>query len=312
MSERAVVVFGSMILPVLRARAYRGRSVSCALGLAVLLAACGGGGGGATATGFVSAPYCAADSCATTTAALVSNPSAAQTAVLPSLAGIAGTVTFGAGTQAPSGASLQLTVETVPGDVAALQSALRRPAAVGATSAQLYVVLRPAQTITLPAFPTFSFTLPAAIASAQLNEYVAFYDTAQGGYRALYGPARAVGGVVTFTGPSAPLVLVAGQTYAFALYGVPAAGNPVAAPSTVAFVTPGQTQTVTVSEPNYAGSFSARSSDPAIVTVTPVSGTSFTLTAGTSAGAATVVVSDAAGRATPIAVGLTLTSGAIH
>ena len=304
-------MFSSMV-SVARVRGNRGRSAPGALGLAVLLAACGGGPGAAAPAGFVSAPFCAADACATATAALVSNPSAAQTVALPAFAGIAGTVTFGAGTQAPGGASLQLAVETAPADVAALQSALRRPAAVGSTNAQLYVVLRPAQTVTLPAYPTFSFTLPAAIASADLNEYVAFYDAAQGGYRALYGPARAVGGVVTFTGPTAPLVLAAGQTYVFALYGVAAPNSPVAAPASVAFVTPGQTQTVTVSEPSYSGAFSARSSDPAIVTVTPAAGSSFTLTAGASAGAATVVVSDAAGRVTPIAVGLTITSGAIH
>ncbi len=301
------------MVSVTRARGYHKRSVPCAFGLAVLLAACGGGG--ATLPVLTPSPgpaACASASCATTTAALVSNSSAAQTVALPSLAGFGGTVVFPAGTQAPGGASLQLTLETAPADVAALQSALRRPAAVGTTNAQLYVVLRPAQTITLPAFPTFSFDLPAAAASAALDEYVAFYDGAQGGYRALYGPARAVGGVVTFTGSSAPLVLAAGQTYAFALYGLPTTGDPVAAPATVAFVTPGQTQTVTVSEPNYAGTFSARSSDPAIVTVTPAAGTSFTLTAGATAGATTVVVTDAAGRATPIAVGLTVTSGAIH
>ena len=278
------------------------------LGLALLLAACGGGGGSAVSAP-VPGPVCAAASCATASVALGSSASA-QTVALPNLAGFAGTLTLPAGATIPAGTMLQLTVQTVPGGVAALQSELRRPAAVGTTDAQLYVVLQPSQTIALPAFPSFSFTLPAA-ANAGLDEYVAFYDGAQNGYQTLYGPARAVGGVVTFTGSSAPLVLAAGQTYVFALYGVAAAG-PVAAPAAVAFVTPGQTQTVTVSEPGDAGPFGARSNDASIVTVTPASGTSFTLTAGTTAGATTVVVTDGAGRATPVAVGLTLTSGSIH
>ncbi len=302
-------MFGSMVSS-MRARGYRGRSVPCALGLALLLAACGGGGSGAPTPSFAGGSFCGTASCATSSAAVASSASA-QTVALPSLSGFAGALTFPGGTQAPSGATVQLAVETAPGDVAALQSHLRRPAAVGVTSAQLYVVLRPAQTIVLPAFPAFSFTLPAALANAGLDEYLAFYD-AQSGYRVLYGPVRAAGGVVTFGGSSAPLTLLAGQTYVFALYGVAPPSAPVASPSSVAFVAPGQTQTVTVSEPNYGGSFGARSSNAAIVTVTPVSGTSFILTAGATAGATTVVVTDGAGRATPIAVGLTVTSGSIH
>jgi hypothetical protein len=302
-------VFGWMVSS-MRAGGYRGRSVPCALGLTLLLSACGGSGSGAPSS-FVGGSFCGTASCATSSAAVASNASA-QTVALPGLSGFAGALTFPGGTQAPSGATVQLTVETVPSDVAALQSHLRRPAAVGVTSAQLYVVLRPAQTIVLPAFPAFSFTLPAALANAGLDEYLAFSDSTQGGYRVLYGPVRAAGGVVTFAGSSAPLTLVAGQTYVFALYGVTPPSAPIASPSSVAFVTPGQTQTVTVSEPNYGGSFGASSSNSAIVTVTPVSGTSFTLTAGATAGATTVVVTDGAGRATSIAVGLTVTSGSIH
>jgi hypothetical protein len=219
-----------------------------------------------------------------------------------------------AGTQTQVGTTLQVTLQTLPSGIVALQSAQRRSSDVGTANAQLYLVLQPSQTIALPAFPSFTFVVPASLVLPNESEFLAFYDAAQNGWRTVFGPVTASGGVVTFTGSSAPLTLAAGQTYVFALYGIPAvvAGNPVPSPSSVGFNLTGQTQIVTVTESNYSGSFTATSSNPSVVSAAAVSGSSFVLTAGTSAGSATIVVRDSAGRSSLVDAGVTLTFGTVR
>lgn len=241
-----------------------------------------------------------------------SNASATQTIAIPGVAGSSGTLTLPAGTQTQTGTTLQVTLQTLPSGIVALQSAQRRSSDVGTANAQLYLVLQPSQTITLPAFPSFTFVVPPSLVLPNESEFLAFYDAAQSGWRTLFGPVIANGGVVTFTGSSAPLTLVAGQTYVFALYGIPAAGNPVPSPSSVGFNLTGQTQIVTVTESNYSGSFTATSSNPSVVSAAAVSGSSFVLTAGTSAGSATIVVRDSAGRSSLVDAGVTLTFGTVR
>jgi hypothetical protein len=284
-----------------------------------LLAACGGGGGGAAPVTVPTptpapASSCAAPTCATSSSAVSSDASASQTIPLPSIAGASGSVTLPAGTQAPGGTTLQTTLQTQPAGVVALQSAQRRASDVGTSNAQLYLVLKPSQTITLPAFPSFTFSVPPALVLPNESEFLAFYDAAQGGYRTIFGPVTASSGIVTFTGTSAPLTLAGGQTYVFVLYGIPAvvAGNPVPSPSSVAFNLTGQTQIVTVSEPNYGGAFTATSSNPSIVSVAAASGSSFILTAGANAGSATIAVRDSAGRTSLVDAGVTLTFGTVR
>jgi hypothetical protein len=63
------------------------------------------------------------------------------------------------------------------------------------------------------------------------------------------------------------------------------------APYAVALVTAGQTQTITVSEPGYSGSFTATSSDPTIATVSPVVSGQATVTA-VAQGATSLIVVD--------------------
>jgi hypothetical protein len=243
-----------------------------------------------------------------------SNASASQTISLPAVAGSSGSVTLPAGTQAPSNTTLQLTLQTIPTGVIALQSAQRRLSAVGSTNAQLYVVLQPSQTITLPAIPAFTFAVPPTLVLPNENEFLAFFDAAQGGYRTIAGPVTVANGVVSFAGSPGPLTLTGGQTYVFVLYGVPAVvtGNPVPSPASVGFNLSGQTQIVTVSESNYGGSFTATSSNASIVSVAQVSGSSFMLTAGAVAGSATIVVRDSAGRTSLVDAGVTLTFGVVR
>jgi hypothetical protein len=223
-------------------------------------------------------------------------------------------VTLPAGAQVPSATTLQVTLQTNSAGIVALQSAQRRSAAVGSTNAQLYVVLQPSHTITLPAFPAFAFTVPPALVLPNESEYLAFYDPAQSGYRTLAGPVTAANGIVSFAGSAGPVTLTGGQTYVFVLYGVPAvvSGNPVPSPASVGFNLTGQTQIVTVSEANYSGAFTATSSNASIVSVAAVSGSSFILTAGANAGSATIVVRDSAGHTSVVDAGVTLTFGVVR
>ncbi len=297
-----------------------------AVGTAALLAACGGGTAAST-TGTVpsaaspsptpspAAFACAAPSCTTTSSPVVSSASAPQTVALPGFGGTSGTLTLPAGTQVQGGsAALQVALESAPGGVPALQAARRRPAAVGVTNAQLYVVLQPSQAIALPAFPSFAFDAATTLVLPGENEFLAYYDPAQAGYRTVGGPVVAGGGVVGFAGEPAPLVLAAGQACVFALYGipVPAAGNPVPLPASVGFTQTGQKQILTVSEQGYSGAFSASSNDGAVVTVSPASPTTFVLTAGATAGGTSVAVSDADGHTSLVDVGLTITIGTVR
>jgi hypothetical protein len=214
----------------------------------------------------------------------------------------------------PGGTTLQVTLQTDSAGIVALQSAQRHSSAVGTTNAQLYVVLQPSHTITLPAFPAFAFTVPTALVLPNESEYLAFYDAAQSGYRTLAGPVTVANGVVSFAASPGPVTFNAGQAYVFVLYGVPAVvtGNPVPSPASVGFNLTGQTQIVTVSEPNYSGTFTASSSNASIVSVAAASGSSFILTAGANAGSATIVVRDSAGRTSLVDAGVTLTFGVVR
>jgi hypothetical protein len=74
----------------------------------------------------------------------------------------------------------------------------------------------------------------------------------------------------------------------------------------------GQTATLNASENGFSGNFSAVSSAPSVASVSPSSGTAFTITAGSTAGTATITVSDGLGNSAQVTVGVTLTSGTIQ
>jgi hypothetical protein len=71
-----------------------------------------------------------------------------------------------------------------------------------------------------------------------------------------------------------------------------------------------QTAVVTVSETGYSGTFTAQSSASSVTTVTPGSGTSFTITA-IAAGTATIDFTDSYGNVAPLTVSVTITGGVI-
>lgn len=71
-----------------------------------------------------------------------------------------------------------------------------------------------------------------------------------------------------------------------------------------------QTAIVTVSETGYTGTFTAQSSATGVATVSPASGTSFTLTA-IAAGTATVTFTDSYGNPAQLTVTVTTSGGVI-
>ena len=111
---------------------------------------------------------------------------------------------------------------------------------------------------------------------------------------------RAVRGIrrgrrlLPFQGDAGAVPLVAGQPYVCAFLSVP---QVVVSPAHVALVGIGTTGTMTATEPQYTGSFTAVSSDPNVVGVTNNGGGSFTLTA-KAVGSVQITVTDSRGLST--------------
>ena len=104
----------------------------------------------------------------------------------------------------------------------------------------------------------------------------------------------------------------------------PSAGALTVAPASLpGFTLPGQTATLTVSEPQYGGSFTAVA-DPAscapngatVATVSPAiapaSSATFTVTSGGASGICTIAVTDANGHSQSVPVTVTLTQGTLQ
>jgi len=84
----------------------------------------------------------------------------------------------------------------------------------------------------------------------------------------------------------------------------------VASPAALNFTATGQTGTVAVSENAYSGSFAAASSNTGVATVSPASGTSFTISA-VAAGTASVTFTDSNQNSSSVSVTVTTSSGSI-
>jgi hypothetical protein len=90
-------------------------------------------------------------------------------------------------------------------------------------------------------------------------------------------------------------------------------------PSPIAFTTTGQTATITVSQTGFGGSFTISSNAPTTASVSPASlgpaapgqNVTFTVTAGTQSGQATITITGGSGRTATVLAGLTITSGVI-
>jgi hypothetical protein len=289
------------------------------------LVACGGGGGsGPGAPAIVATPTsapAAAPTAAATVVPLNGTAGFPQTIALPVVGGYSASVVLTPASPV-NGAAAAFTVGTsVPNGA---------PAPTDSDLPLLYVGVTPSSDVALAGTPAFSVTLPSDVLQSVLRSAAAspyaifldFFDTKNpgNGYQAGGGGCAISGTTVTCTGGFSLLALLANVLYVFELkrHPIPATpspgpttstGGPSASPGAATFNAPGQSQAVAVSEAGYTGSFSAASSNAAIASVTPATGTAFTIVAGTTAGFATVTLTDPQGRSAVIPVTVTITTG---
>ncbi len=180
---------------------------------------------------------------------------------------------------------------------------------------------------------TFSLTVPSGYTNISEQFYLpsalgSALPGFSGGWNAIPIPCTAAGGnVYACTFPlNIPMgaqfgtfALPPGTTFGFLIAGVPPASLTASA-STATFTASGQTQAVTVNETGYGGTFSVSSSNGAVASVTPASGVTnggtFTITAGSTAGSATITITDSMSHSATVSVTNTLTSiqltGKVH
>jgi hypothetical protein len=123
-----------------------------------------------------------------------------------------------------------------PGGTPALAAMKRRPFTIGGAglAAFGYYTVTPDVNVNCPNLPAFTFTFPAgATLPVSANAYVAMYDpgNAASGWNTISGPATQTGNTFSWTTSSFAVQLVAGRTYAFALFTTTTANLPLATPS---------------------------------------------------------------------------------
>ncbi len=127
---------------------------------------------------------------------------------------------------------------TLPSGMPAVQ-ALRLPSqdiSSSAVAADAYLCVTPVQTVTLSAWPSFSFTVPSSVAGAGSSSYVAIYNPIAAVWSEIEGPAAVSGSVFAFSNTSPGPTLLSGQMYCFGLVTTPA---PLPVPSTAVMTSAG-------------------------------------------------------------------------
>ncbi len=82
-------------------------------------------------------------------------------------------------------------------------------------------------------------------------------------------------------------------------------------PTSFGFTEAGQIETLIASEDGYSGAFTAKIDDPSLATIAALGGGQFAVTAGTTAGASGVTISDEHGQTVRVPFTITLTYGTI-
>ena len=139
---------------------------------------------------------------------------------------------------------------SAPANVPSLASALRSARGTGYASAPWmlsYVEIVGGGTIALPKIPAFSFVVPNKLILPGYSYYMALFDFDQHVWHlGVEGPASIKGTTLTF----APTPLVdtfpKGDTFLFALYGLPASATPAPTPTPTPTPTPVPTPTPSV------------------------------------------------------------------
>lgn len=192
--------------------------------------------------------------------------------VLPALGALSGgTVTLPVVT---SGSQSRLRIQTLVG-ASATQSAARRGAQSIANSTAFAEVIITAQD---PVTFTGTFTATITYVGGPLTYFGTFEDP--NGNLTSTPQQTASGTTYTLTSPSGTYTMAAGQSVAFDFASAPGAASAlVFTPPSLSFTNIGApaAQTVTVSEANYSGAFTATSENAAVATAT-ISGATITVT----------------------------------
>ena len=215
-----------------------------------------------------------------------------------------GYVAVPAGVSIPTGDGVNIVVQASPlPGIPTLQSVLRRPASLPAgSSVVLYYGITFSQTTTLSGGLAFQYIPPAGVNLGSGQWFIASYDPTASTptwVAPLLGPGTVASQLnsLQFGGLPGALTLMGGRQYAFALYEI--LGGAITATPTSATIKIGATQSVTVAEANYSGTFTAASGNTAIATVSGAG--PFTIT-GTGVGSTTVTMTDSNGHSVLIPV----------
>jgi hypothetical protein len=271
-----------------------------------VLAGCGGGGGGATAAPPTQTP-------ATPTPTPVQSPQTftataqATSAPLPAVGSYGGTISIPSGSGSASVATALSNAAGTP--VLQVAHGVSRRDAANNTPL-LYITLTATTSVALSGVPGFSITVPSTVTG---SVYLALLEN--GVWTTVSGPVLITNATATFAPSSGTLSIAAGQSAYFVVYEggiVPTPGALSVSPTTLSILGLGtaNNSTLTASEPNYSGAFTATPSSACsgVVSLSATTFTSSVVVTPLGAGACTITVADDHGGSTTVQTGVTTSS----
>ncbi|HTA39582.1 MAG TPA: Ig-like domain-containing protein [Candidatus Acidoferrales bacterium] len=177
----------------------------------------------------------------------------------------------------------------------------------------LYTAVTFSKRTTMQHLLGLTFALPDSIDPNFGTFFLAVYNGH--GWSNVASRKGASGQTITFVPAGAMTTYAATAPHGVALWQLADAETPTPqpSPSTVQFTEVGQTAKIDVTEPDYYGKWTARSSNPSVATVSPngLGGPHFTVTAAKH-GKTTISFTDSSGGTGNVLVGVTTSGGGIH
>jgi uncharacterized repeat protein (TIGR03803 family) len=202
------------------------RNALMVLGALVALGISACSGGGAPLSGLLQGPPLSSGATSQVATATYQLGSAAGSYDLPPLRRFSGSLALPAAT-VPVNTRLELTSSLqAPTDAPILQEAERCPQDTGTLNVYFYTTIRLSSTVTFPALPGFTVTLPATVNPTGLQFFYAISNprptNAAEEQCRTEGPATVSKQIVTFAPSTTSLTLHAGQPYTIAFYAISA------------------------------------------------------------------------------------------
>jgi hypothetical protein len=195
----------------------------CVLAALGFVAGCGGGGGGSSAP---AVPTPAASVATVPASVAVPVSTSNSTSVAVGASGTTANILIPPATSG-SGTLTVLEANTLPSGAPALSTARHASSTRYITSVSptflAYVSFTASATVTFAATPSFSFTLPSTVSLSGMSIFVAglLPGATSWAEPLIPQPATVNGQIVTIPALTQSFTILAGQTYAFALYAVP-------------------------------------------------------------------------------------------